>query len=147
MAPVDLAIHTGQTSPRQRRSHSISSDRPSLTGYGGLLSPPSLVSPDPAFIAASAASQIVTNDHDSQADAWFDQHGIEPSGETALVAPPALRLVNRFLDQLLFNFLSVSRSTSLASLRPAVAEVFKRNVAACWVGPGDPPRPKISLPR
>ncbi|KUJ13320.1 uncharacterized protein LY89DRAFT_156936 [Mollisia scopiformis] len=129
MAPIDLAINTGQSSPRQRRSHSISSDRPSLTGYGGLLSPPSAVSPDPAFIAASAASQIVTNDHDSQADAWFDQHGIEPSGETALVSPPALKLVNRFLDQLLFNFLSVSRSTSLASLRPAVAEVLKPKLA------------------
>lgn len=129
MAPAsDLSVVTGLASPRQRRS-SISSDRPSVTGYGGLLSPPASTSPDPAFIAASAASQIVTNDHDSQADAWFDQHGIEPSGETALVSPPALRLVNRFLDQLLFNFLSVSRSTSLASLRPAVAEVLKPKLA------------------
>lgn len=114
---------------RQARSQSISSDRPSLTGYGGLLSPPLSVSPDPAFIAASAASQIVTNDHDSQPESWLDQHGIEPSGETALVAQPALRLVNRFLDQLLFNFLSVSKSTSLASLRPAVSEVLKPKLA------------------
>lgn len=60
---------------------------------------------------------------------WFDQHGIEPSGETALVAVPALKLVNRFLDQLLFNFLSIARSTSLASLRPAVAEVLKPKLA------------------
>lgn len=107
----------------------MSSDRPSMTGFGGLLSPPVSTSPEPAFIAASAASQIVTNDHDSQSDTWFDQHGIEPSGETALVAPPALKLVNRFLDQLLFNFLSVSRSTSLASLRPAVSEVLKPKLA------------------
>jgi hypothetical protein len=125
MAPPDLAVHTGRAS----RSHSISSDRPSLTGFGGLLSPPTTISPEPAFIAASAASQIVTNDHDSLADAWFDQHGIEPSGETALVAPPALKLVNRFLDQLLFNFLSISRSTSLGSLRPAVSEVLKPKLA------------------
>ncbi|KAH6722053.1 hypothetical protein BKA61DRAFT_166926 [Leptodontidium sp. MPI-SDFR-AT-0119] len=128
MAPTELSIHTDSSS-RSRRSQSISSDRPSLGGFGGLLSPPSAISPDPAFIAASAASQIVTNDHDSHADTWFDQHGIEPSGETALVAPPALRLVNRFLDQLLFNFLSISRSTSLASLRPAVAEVLKPKLA------------------
>ncbi|KAG4435933.1 hypothetical protein IFR05_008590 [Cadophora sp. M221] len=128
MAPAELSIHTDSSS-RSRRSQSISSDRPSLGGFGGLLSPPSAISPDPAFIAASAASQIVTNDHDSHADTWFDQHGIEPSGETALVAPPALRLVNRFLDQLLFNFLSISRSTSLASLRPAVAEVLKPKLA------------------
>jgi hypothetical protein len=127
MAPPELSLHGA--SPRTARSHSISSDRPSLTGYGGLLSPPVSTTPEPAFIAASAASQIVTNDHDSQADAWFDQHGIEPSGETALVAPPALKLVNRFLDQLLFNFLSISRSTSLASLRPAVGEVLKPKLA------------------
>ena len=127
MAPPELSLHSA--SPRPNRSHSISSDRPSLTGYGGLLSPPVSTSPEPAFIAASAASQIVTNDHDSQADAWFDQHGIEPSGETAMVAPPALKLVNRFLDQLLFNFLSISRSTSLASLRPAVGEVLKPKLA------------------
>jgi hypothetical protein len=129
MAPAELTILTGQPSPRSKRSQSISSDRPSLQGYGGLLSPPVTVSPDAAFIAASAASQIVTNDHDSQADTWFDQHGIEPSGETALVAPPALKLVNRFLDQLLFNFLSVSRSTSLAALRPAITEVLKPKLA------------------
>ena len=126
MAPTELSLHGAS---RANRSHSISSDRPSLTGYGGLLSPPVSITPEPAFVAASAASQIVTNDHDSRADVWFDQHGIEPSGETALVAPPALKLVNRFLDQLLFNFLSISKSTSLASLRPAVGEVLKPKLA------------------
>jgi hypothetical protein len=107
----------------------MSSDRPSTTGYGSLLSPPTSINPEPIFIAASAASQIVTHDHDSQSDSWFDQHGIEPSGETALVAPGALKLVNNFLDQILFNFLSLSRSTSLASLRPAVSEVLKPKLA------------------
>jgi hypothetical protein len=136
MAPPELVLHTSATrfdgysrsSPRTR-SLSLSSDRPSLTGFSGLQSPPASTSPDPAFIAASAASQIVTNDHDSHSEAWFDQHGIEPSGETALVSPPALKLVNRFLDQLLLNFLSISRSTSLASLRPAVGEVLKTKLA------------------
>src|SRR5271168_2832310 len=114
MTPPETPLHNdrceipGRTSPRATRSQSISSDRTSLTGFGGLLSPPATTSPEPVFIAASAASQIVTNDHDSQSDTWFDQHGIEPSGETALVAPPALSLVNRFLDQLLFSFLSIS---------------------------------------
>ncbi|RDL39178.1 uncharacterized protein BP5553_03518 [Venustampulla echinocandica] len=124
MAHPDMSSY-----PRSARSHSISSDRPSLTGFGGLLSPPMSISPDPVFIAASAASQIVTNDHDSRSESWFDQHGIEPSGETALVAPAALKLVNRFLDQLLFNFLSVAKYTSLAALRPAVAEVLKPKLA------------------
>ena len=135
MAPSDVGTHTpkfdsGYPSPRTTRSPSISSDHPSsVANHGGLLSPPTSVFPDAAFIAVSAASQIVTNDHDSQSEAWLDQHGIEPSGETALVSPPALKLVNRFLDQLLFNFLSVSRSTSLAALRPAVSEVLKPKLA------------------
>lgn len=115
--------------PAHSRTHSMSSDRPSMTSYGGLLSPPTSTNPEPIYIAASAASQIVTNDHDSQSDSWFDQNGIEPSGETALVAPGALKLVNNFLDQILFNFLSLSRSTSLASLRPAVSEVLKPKLA------------------
>lgn len=93
------------------------------------MSPPLTVSPEAAFIAASAASQIVTNDHDSHADTWYDQQGIEPSGETALVSPAALTLVNSFLDQLLFNFLSISGSTTLTSLRPAVSEVLKPKLA------------------
>ncbi|TVY84394.1 hypothetical protein LSUE1_G001834 [Lachnellula suecica] len=124
MAPPELVVQT-----RTKRSNSISSDRPSANGYGGLLSPPLIISPEPSFIAASAASQIVTNDHDSRSDSWFDQLGIEPSGETALVMPAALKLVNRFLDQLLFNFLSISKSTSLAALRPAVTEVLKPKLA------------------
>src|SRR5258708_6931302 len=110
MAPSEPGTHTprfdsGYPSPRTTRSPSISSDIPSVANHTGLLSPPISISPDPAFIAVSAASQIVTNDHDSQSEAWLDQHGIEPSGETALVSPPALKLVNQFLDQLLFNFL------------------------------------------
>lgn len=135
MAPSDFPRNGARSesstrpAPLRTRSQSMSSDRPSLNGLHGLQSPPISISPDPAFVAASAASQIITNDHDTQAETWFDQHGIEPSGETALVAPPALKLVNRFLDQLLFNFLSLSRSTSLASLRPAVSEILKQKLS------------------
>lgn len=93
------------------------------------MSPPMSVSPEPAFIAASAASQIVTNDHDSHAETWYDQHGFEISSETALVSPAALTLVNNFLDNLLFNFLALSGSTSLSTLRPAVIEVLKPKLA------------------
>jgi hypothetical protein len=94
-----------------------------------VMSPPLSASPEAAFIAASAASQIVTNDHDSHADTWYDQHGFQPSGETVLVSLAALRLVNGFLDHLLFNFLSRSGSTTLAALRPAVTEVLKPKLA------------------
>lgn len=119
-------------SPRHVRSRtqSISSDRPSTVGLSlGLTAPPVFVSPEPAFIAGSAASQIVTNDHDSHADSWYDQNGVEPPSETALVTPAALQLVNGFLDQLLFNFLQVSKSTNLSALRPAVSEILKPKLA------------------
>ncbi|SPN97759.1 uncharacterized protein DNG_01273 [Cephalotrichum gorgonifer] len=129
---VSIATATAgpATSPRlvRSRTHSISSDRGSLAGHG-FLSPPPSTSPEAGFIAASAASQIITNDHDAHAAIWYDQHGIEPSGETALISSAALHLVNNFLDQLLFNILSKARSTSLSALRPAVAEVLKPKLA------------------
>ncbi|KAI2778439.1 hypothetical protein F4815DRAFT_447371 [Daldinia loculata] len=110
------------------RTQSISSDRPSTTGHN-MMSPPLSVSPEAVFIAASAASQIVTNDHDSHSEIWYDQMGIEPSEETALVSPGALQLANNFVDQLLFNIISVAKSTSLSALRPAVSEVLKPKLA------------------
>ncbi|KAJ4306071.1 hypothetical protein N0V88_000867 [Collariella sp. IMI 366227] len=142
--PLDSAMSrpsSGAASPTLRfsprsRTQSISSDRPSTVGHS-LMSPPSSVSPEPAFIAASAASQIVTNDHDSHAETWYDQHGIEPSGETAPVSPAALQLVNNFLDQLLFNFLSISRATTLSALRPAVSEVLKPKLAKDAISQAD----------
>lgn len=101
------------------------------------MSPPLSVSPEAAFIAASAASQIVTNDHDAHAEKWYDDHGMEMPRETALVTLTALQLVNNFLDQLLFNILSVSRSTALNSLRPAVTEVLKPKLAKDAINQAD----------
>ncbi|GKT52580.1 uncharacterized protein ColSpa_12761 [Colletotrichum spaethianum] len=129
-------ISTPQFQTRSR-TQSMSSDRPSTIMSFGLMSPPLSVTPEAAFIAASAASQIVTNDHDSHADTWYDQHGIEPAGETAMVSAAALQLVNSFLDQLLFNFLSASRATTLAALRPAVTEVLKPKLAKDAINQAD----------
>ncbi|TFB05556.1 hypothetical protein CCMA1212_002183 [Trichoderma ghanense] len=113
---------------RQSRSLSISSDRPSTASHS-FFAPPLSVSPEAAFIASTAASQIITNDHDGQRDLWYDQHGVEPSREAALISPAALQLVNGFLDQLLLNFLQVARSTALSALRPAVSDVLKPKLA------------------
>ncbi|KAL6859687.1 hypothetical protein J3F83DRAFT_322361 [Trichoderma novae-zelandiae] len=113
---------------RQSRSQSISSDRPSITGHS-FFTPPLSVSPEASFIASTAASQIITNDHDGQRNPWYDQHGVEPSREAALISPAALQLVNSFLDQLLLNFLQVARSTTLSALRPAVSDVLKPKLA------------------
>ncbi|KAK2627561.1 hypothetical protein QTJ16_003527 [Diplocarpon rosae] len=128
MSPADLKINT-DLAPRPRRSRSVSSDRPSLGGSGGLLSPPIIVSPDPAFIAAASASQIVTTGLESWARTCGDQPAREPAAQTGWIAPPALSRINQFLDYVLFNVLSASRSTALAALRPAVVEVLKPKLA------------------
>ncbi|KAL8712714.1 MAG: hypothetical protein Q9225_006897 [Loekoesia sp. 1 TL-2023] len=113
---------------RSRRSSSISNDRASLS-ITSLPFPPA-VDPDPAYIAPSSASQIVTGDHEStleEGDEEEETGGLGPMN--ALVAPDALGLVNAFLDQLLYSFLASSRSTSIVSLRPAVTEVLKPRLA------------------
>lgn len=107
----------------------ISKDRTgSISGSFSLASPPP-VDPEPAFIAASAASQIVTSDHQNQTEDWFEEPEGGSGAEPAVVSPTSLALVNAFLDQLLFNILACARSTSIASLRPAVSEVLKPRLA------------------
>lgn len=112
--------------PQLQRNRSFSSDRNSMPA--SLASPPS-VAPDPAYIAAAAASQIITNDHQSQIDDWFDENGGKVDSETAVVSPASLTLVNLFLDQLLFSILACARSTAIFALRPAVAEVLRPRLA------------------
>ncbi|RYP72503.1 hypothetical protein DL771_004143 [Monosporascus sp. 5C6A] len=125
-----MSNFSSNNAPRRPRSRtqSMSSDRPSTTSHS-LMAPPLSVSPEAAFIAASASSQIVTNDHVSHSEAWYDQVGLEPSGEPAVVSPGALQLANNFVDQLLFNIIAVAGSTALAALRPAVSEVLKPKLA------------------
>lgn len=113
-------------SPQLQRNRSFSSDRNSMPA--SLASPPS-VAPDPAYIAAAAASQIITSDHQSQIDDWFDENGGKVDSETAVVSPASLSLVNLFLDQLLFSILACARSTTIIALRPAVAEVLRPRLA------------------
>lgn len=122
--PEGLDLLRGQ----MQRSQSVSSDRTSISTAPSLTSPPP-VAPDPAYIAASAASQIVTTDHQSQIDDWFHGDGGREEPETIAVSPASLTLINGFLDYLLFSILAFARSTSIASLRPAVAEVLKPRLA------------------
>lgn len=120
--PEGLALPT----PQLQRNQSLSGDRdrtPSISGASSLLSPPP-VRPDPAYIAASAASQIVNSDL-ADRDETFDGSGMRSESDAAVVSPASLVLLNAFLDQLLFSFLASSRSTSIAALRPSILEVLK----------------------
>ncbi|KAL8946735.1 MAG: hypothetical protein Q9222_006907 [Ikaeria aurantiellina] len=112
---------------RSQRSSSISNDRASLSV--NLLSSPPAVSPDPAYIAPSSASQIVTGDRESILQEEDEDALHSPEATNTLVASNALQLINSFLDQLLYSFLVSSHSTSIAALRPAVTEVLKPRLA------------------
>ncbi|KAF2110663.1 hypothetical protein BDV96DRAFT_527593 [Lophiotrema nucula] len=118
------------SSPRSSRAASFTSDRPSVAGSVTFQMPVS-VRPVPAYIAASVASEIVTehineqlgNDNDPESDA-----PAEPLANV-LFSEQALRLLNGFLDHLLFAFLSSARSPALTAIRPAITEVLKSRLA------------------
>ncbi|KAF8456413.1 hypothetical protein BDZ91DRAFT_526828 [Kalaharituber pfeilii] len=82
-------------------------------------------SPEPAFIAPAAATQIVTNNHIRFLETSGDQNCINTGSANVPVTTAALRLLNQFLDYLLYSFLSTAKSTSLAALRPAVTAILK----------------------
>ncbi|MCJ1404726.1 hypothetical protein MMC11_007952 [Xylographa trunciseda] len=120
--PELLELETAHSSSNIPRDYASMSPAFSLASAPG-------VNPEPAYIAASAASQIVTSEYQSQHQDWEEGTINPPLNEIALVSPASLSLINAFLDRLLFNFLASARSTSLASLRPAVTEVLKPRLA------------------
>ncbi|GAB7358726.1 hypothetical protein MBLNU230_g3955t1 [Neophaeotheca triangularis] len=113
------------------RSPSSASDRYStvsgLTSY--FPSNPTNIRPTPAYVAKSGAQQVVS-EHRMLTSQWeSDEEDYTFGKQDMAFSEPALALVNAFLDQLLYSFLSQSRSTSLSTLRPAVAEVLKQRLA------------------
>ncbi|KAJ5380080.1 uncharacterized protein N7496_002508 [Penicillium cataractarum] len=116
------------------RSTSLSSD--SQHPRVNLMSPPS-VRPAPAFISSSAASEIITSDQEFNAADFAHEDEETGAGANALVTPAALSLLNGFLDNLLFNILAGSKSTQLACIRPALADVLKPRLASEVVATAD----------
>lgn len=96
---------------------------------------PDNVSPAAAYVAPFGAVQVV-NEHSAStrgrrsSDASDDEDGHDaPSKDDAQFSPQALKLINHFLDQLLYSILSTARSTNLHALRPAVTEVLRHRLA------------------
>ena len=108
-------------------------DRASMSPSLSLVSMPT-VSPEPAYIAAAAAANVVTSEIINEYHISFPA---DQEHEGASVTPGSLSLINAFLDRLLFNFLSCAHSTSLASLRPAVTEVLRPRLAKEAIGGAD----------
>lgn len=107
----------------------MSRERTSSVSGGTFFASPPSANPEPAYIAASAAAQIITTDYQNRTVDWFEDRPEKGDSESAVVSPTSLSLVNAFLDQLLFSFLASARSTSIAALRPAVSEVLKPRLA------------------
>lgn len=118
-------LDTGAVS-RSRSPSVVSTD--SQFSRVNLMSPPS-VTPSPAFISPSAASEIISADQEFNAADFVAEDEGTGAGATALVTPAALSLLNGFLDNLLFNILASSKSTQLACIRPAMADVLKPRLA------------------
>ena len=116
------------TSPRSSRATSFSSDKPSAAGSTSFQIPTN-VRPPPAYIAASVASQIVTDYYNAQLREEFDFNEDSPFLINALFSDEALNLLNTFLDHLLFSFLSTARSPSLTTIRPAITDVLRPRLA------------------
>ncbi len=106
---------------KKARSYSISSEVPSLPGHA-LLHPPASVNPEPAYIAISAASQLVSSE-------------LETDGVT--ISPSALAQLNGFLDNILFNILLAAKSTKLSLLRPAINNVLKPKLGKAAIAGAD----------
>ena len=68
---------------------------------------------------------MVNSDRAEHGQDSYNPRGTHAELDTTVVSTGSLSLVNAFLDQLLFSFLASSRSTSIASLRPAILEVLK----------------------
>ncbi|KAJ5138457.1 uncharacterized protein N7515_003305 [Penicillium bovifimosum] len=119
-------LDTGALSSRSRSPSVVSSD--SQFSRVNLMSPPS-VTPSAAFISPSAASDIISADQEFNAADFVAEDEETGLVASALVTPAALSLLNGFLDNLLFNILAASKSTQLARIRPAMADVLKPRLA------------------
>ncbi|KAK0252017.1 hypothetical protein B0A54_08429 [Friedmanniomyces endolithicus] len=126
----DLNHHL--VSPMMSRTPSVASDRHSIVS--GLTANyfstnPDNVNPPPAYVAPFGATQVVSEHRAAVKPSESDDERATPNQEEVHFSEPALALVNTFLDQLLFSFLSTARSTSLLALKPAVLEVLKHRLA------------------
>lgn len=127
---LDLQSHQSPTSTRARSRSIGSVDKPLGSNGSSIysLANPQLtcVSPEPAYIAASAATGIVTGNHE---DFLQDESNAGHPTPTIPVTPASLKLINQFLDFLLYSFLSSAKSTTLKALRPAISEVLRSRLA------------------
>ncbi|KAI5300505.1 hypothetical protein KEM56_002390, partial [Ascosphaera pollenicola] len=109
---------------RRDRRANLSKQQASRRAFHGVpgLTPP-IVEPSPQYIALSAASQIVTSVQPNDVENFPSLMG------GALVTPSSLRLLNGFLDYLLWTVLNKARSSRLSRVRLAVQSALEEKAA------------------
>jgi hypothetical protein len=130
--PQDLDLQKPATTATRNRSRSSGSVDNPLSSAGSntsLANPLVNANPQPAYIAASAATRLVTSDHEDFFRSLRHEGVVGPGTPTMLVTSGSLSLVNQFLDFLLYSFLSNAKSTSISALRPAITEVLRIRLA------------------
>lgn len=92
--------------------------------------------PSPAYVASAPASAMASdNQKIRERDLeGFDHH---PEFEGADFSEGALAMINAYLDQLLYSFLSAADSTNLLALRTAVEQVLKGKLARQAIASAD----------
>ena len=76
-----------------------------------------MVNPPPLFVAQTAAETLTSTELE----------------RPVAVSEGALEWLNSFLDQTLYNLLSLSKSTSLATIRLAVPKLLKPRLGASCI--------------
>ncbi|KAF8531687.1 hypothetical protein BDD12DRAFT_810837 [Trichophaea hybrida] len=123
---------------RSRSSSSTDNPLPSNGSTASLAPNPFInVNPPPAYIASSAATRLVTSDHEDFFRSLCEDGVSSPGTPTMFVTGGSLTLVNQFLDFLLYSFLSNAKSTSISALRPAITEVLRIRLATEAVAGAD----------
>ncbi|KAK4556657.1 hypothetical protein LTR86_006228 [Recurvomyces mirabilis] len=90
---------------------------------------PQNVNPAPAYVAPFGAKQVVIEHRGATLPPSSDNEDDTADKDDLQFSEHSLALINTFLDQLLFSFLSTARSTSLLALKPAVNDVLKSKLA------------------
>nr|POE56314.1 hypothetical protein CFP56_50858 [Quercus suber] len=126
-----------EVSPIMSRPGSVASDQ--FSNVSGLTaatatipSTPQNVRPAPAYIAPFGAVQVLS---EHQAAQRTDEEG--DSKDDVKISDAALVLVNSFLDQLLYSFLSHARSTNLSQLKPAILDVLRQRLGRLAIASAD----------
>jgi len=120
---------------------SIASDNNStISAFATTIQPPyiSSINPRPDYVAQAVASQVATALFHAQKEIQSDgdeTHTDEP--DRVDVSVGATTHINGFLDKTLHDFLAAAQSTSLSSLRYAVAEVLRKNLGKDAVSHAD----------